>query len=563
MTVAQSAPTAAVVTIDGNDLDHAVAGKLTGVIVIDRLTAPDTFALVFDDPGRTVLADAGLEIGKIVEISTSSRQSSEVVPLIKGEVTSIETEFDALGARAVVRGYDKSHRLAAGRKTATFQGVTYSDIASQIASDTGLQADVDATQGVFDHVFQVNQSNLDFLYGLARLANRDFRVEGDTLVFKRPVPSSQGPAQGDAATATPDQLVCGENLVEFRARMSAVGQVSKVQVRGWDPGEKKEVVGEKDAIATNAEVQLTAAQLAEKVGGQTLVVVDHAVEDQESAERLAQARAEQVGSAAFEATGVAVGDPALRAGVAVSVSGVDPSLCGKWVISGSRHEIVNGVYRTMLDFTGRQDRTLFGVLNQGSSSSGGGGGGGAAERVPGVVIAIVDDNADPEKLGRVRLKYPWMGDDAVSYWARVSAPGAGPEYGMVWLPQVGDEVLVAFEHGDTSRPIVVGGLWNGSDAIPFDYGDLDNGKVTYCGWTSRTGHKVSIWESQGNSSIQLKTANGEVDIVLDDKNKELKVTTSGKITFDAQGDVSIKAGGSMTLEATGQMTVKGSTVGLN
>lgn len=561
MTVAQSAPTAAVVTIDGTDLDDAVAGRLSGAIVVDRLTAPDMFALVFDDPARTVLADAGLEIGKVVEISTSSRQSSELVPLIKGEVTSIETEFDALGARAVVRGYDKSHRLAAGRRTATFQGVTYSDIASQIASDTGLQADVDATEGVFDHVFQVNQSNLDFLYGLARLANRDFRVDGDTLVFKRPVASTEGPGLGDAETATPDQLVCGENLVEFRARMSAVGQVAKVQVRGWDPGEKKEVVGEKDAVATNAEVQLTAAQLADLVGGQTLVVVDHAVEDQEAAERLAQERAEQVGSTAFEATGVAVGDPALRAGVAVSVSGVDPSLCGKWVISGSRHEIVNGVYRTALDFTGRQDRTLFGVLNQGGG--GGGGGGGASERVPGVVIAIVDDNADPEQLGRVRLKYPWMGDDAVSYWARIAAPGAGPDSGMVWLPQVGDEVLVAFEHGDTSRPIVVGGLWNGTDAIPFDYGDLDNGKVTYCGWTSRTGHKISIWESQGDASIQLLTANGEVNIVLDDKNKELKVETTGKITFDAQGDVSIKAGGSMTLEASGQMTVKGSTIGLN
>jgi uncharacterized protein involved in type VI secretion and phage assembly len=123
---------------------------------------------------------------------------------------------------------------------------------------------------------------------------------------------------------------------------------------------------------------------------------------------------------------------------------------------------------------------------------------------------------------------------------------------------------VAFEHGDTSRPIVVGGLWNGKDLIPFNYDeDLDSGKVTYCGWTSRTGHKISIWESSNDSSIQLLTANGEVNVTLDDKNKEVKVETTGKMTFDAKGDVVIKAGGSMSLESTKDMKIKGSTVALN
>jgi uncharacterized protein involved in type VI secretion and phage assembly len=559
MPVSVSAPTVAVITVDGSDLDDVVASHLTGAVVVDRMSAPDMFSIVFDDPERTVLGDAGLEIGAMVEISTASRSSDELVVLIKGEVTSIETEIDALGARAVVRGYDKSHRLAAGRKTTTFQGVSYADIASTIAGDAGLTAEVDSTDGVFDHVFQVNQSDLDFLYGLARLANREFRVDGDKLLFKKAVPSADAPAESDPENATPTQLVCGDSLIEFRARMSAVGQVAKVQVRGWDPKGKAEVVGEVEATATNAEVAMTPGELADKIGGQTLVVVNQGIEDQESAERLAQARAEQIGSSAFEATGVAVGDPALKAGVAVSISRADPSLCGKWVISGSRHEFVSGVYRTALEFSGRQDRTLFGLFNQG----GGAGGGGGSERVPGVVIAIVDDNNDPDKYGRVRLKYPWMGDEAVSYWARIAAPGAGKDYGMVWLPQVGDEVLVAFEHGDTNRPIVVGGLWNGTDVIPFDYGDLDNGKVTYCGWTSRTGHKISIFEGPSDAQIQLLTANGEVNVVLDDKNKEVRVETTGKIILDAQGDVEIKAGGAMKLEATGQMTIKGATVALN
>jgi hypothetical protein len=134
---------------------------------VDRLTMPDTFTLVFRDPDRDILGKAGLEIGKKVKISTASTTGDDPEPLITGEVTSIEAEYDTLGTRAVVRGYDKSHRLAAGRKTATYQNVKYSDIAQQIAGGAGLQADCDTSDGTYEHVFQVNMSDLDFLYGLA------------------------------------------------------------------------------------------------------------------------------------------------------------------------------------------------------------------------------------------------------------------------------------------------------------------------------------------------------------------------------------------------------------
>ena len=198
---------------------------------------------------------------------------------------------------------------------------------------------------------------------------------------------------------------------------------------------------------------------------------------------------------------------------------------GKWVITGSRHEFGGGPYRTFVEFTGRQDRSIHGLLAQGGS-------GGGPRRYYGVAIAIVTDNKDPDELGRVKVKYPWLADDAESFWARIMAPGAGKDYGVVWMPQVGDEVLVAFEHGDINFPIVLGGLWNGKDTIPFNYdSDLDAGTVTYCGFVSRTGHKVSFWESKNDSSIQILTANGEVNIVLDDKNKELKVE------IDRQGHV--------------------------
>jgi phage protein D/phage baseplate assembly protein gpV len=551
-TVAPSTPS---ILVDGSDLSEDAVSLLESTLVVDRLAMPDMFTIVFRDRDRDILGKSSLEIGKAIEIKAASETDSSAATLIKGEITSIEADYDTLGARAIVRGYDKSHRLAAGRKTKTFENVKLSDVAKQIASDAGLDTDVDDTEGTHDHVFQVNQSDLDFLYALAVRAGFDCRVDGDKLLFKEPPVTADAPEEGDPDSAGGATLVWGANLVEFRARMSAVAQVSKVEVRGWDPSAKEAVIGSGEPVANNAELDLTPTQLADKVGGQTLVVVDHPVSSQGDADVLASARASQLGSAAFEATAVAIGDPSLKAGTPVSVSGVDPAMCGKWVVSASRHEFIQGSYRTSLEFTGRQDRSILGLVSQGFS---------AKERYYGVVIGIVSDNDDPDKMGRVKIKFPWLADDAVSFWGRVVAPGAGKDTGVAWLPSVNDEVLCAFEHGDMDHPIVIGGLWNGKDTIPFDYGsDLDNGTVTLFGLTTRTGHKLDFFESQSDVSIKLFTANEEVKVTLDDKNKEVKVETSGKVTVDAKGDVKVKSGGSMTLEASGDMTIKGSSVKIN
>jgi phage protein D/phage baseplate assembly protein gpV len=555
MPLTASIPSTAVVKVDGSDLDAGARSSMESALVVDRLAMPDMFTLVFRDPDRDILGKAQLEIGKAIEISATSQSDDAESVLIKGEVTSIEADYDTLGARAIVRGYDKSHRLTAGRKTKTYENVKLSDVAQQIASDAGLSTDVDETDGTVPHVFQVNQSDMDFLYSLAARAGFDCRVDGDTLLFKKPIESADAPDEGEPSDAGGTTLVWGVNLVEFRARMSAVAQVSEVQLRGWDPKAKEAVIGKGTPSASNADLDLSPSDLADKVGGQTMVVVDHPVSNQADADVLATVRANQVGSAAFEATAVAIGDPKLKAGTPVSVSGVDPALSGKWVVSGSRHEFTNGVYHTALEFTGRQDRSILGLVSQGTTTK---------ERYYGVVVGIVSDNKDPDELARVKVKFPWLADDAVSFWARVAAPGAGLNMGVVWLPSVNDEVLCAFEHGDMDHPIVLGGLWNGTDTVPFSYSDdLDNGTVTKFRIASRKGHKIMLVETSSDSRIELLTADGEVDIVLDDKNKTLKITSSDKVTVEAKGDVSLKAGGSMKIEATGDLTLKGSSVKIN
>lgn len=361
-------------------------------------------------------------------------------------------------------------------------------------------------------------------------------------------------------------LVWNDKLLEFRGRISAVAQVADVKVRGWDVEKKQAVIGRADVTASSVSVGLKPADLARAVAGRTLTVVDRPVGSQEAADALARSRAEQVGSAAYEATFVAVGSPKLKAGVAVSVSGVDPSLNGKWVVTVSRHEFGgDGGYRTTLECSGLQDRSLHGLVAGGLP-----GVSPDVQRIPGLVVAIVTNNDDPDKLGRVKLKYPWLADEVETSWARVAAPGAGPEAGLVWLPEVGDEVLVGFEHGDISAPFVLGGLWNGRNPAPLGDGLHDSGKNTRSGFVSRKGHKLVFFDGPQETGIALISANNGYVVSLNETKRQLHVRCDGKLLIEAQSleikvdtTAKINAASALELESSGTTTVKGALVKIN
>ena len=195
----------------------------------------------------------------------------------------------------------------------------------------------------------------------------------------------------------------------------------------------------------------------------------------------------------------------------------------------------------------------------------------AGSKVLGVVVGIVTNNDDPDKLGRVKVKFPWLDDSAESHWARLSDLGAGPNKGAVFIPEVNDEVLVAFEHGDVRFPYVLGALWNGKDKPPLGDGLFDQGKVKRTGFVSRKGHKFVFLEDSSKSGIALITSDGKVKISLNESNSEVHIECQGKVLIKSQGDMNIESAGSLTLKGDGgvkvnsnsTVEVKGSQVKLN
>jgi uncharacterized protein involved in type VI secretion and phage assembly len=189
-----------------------------------------------------------------------------------------------------------------------------------------------------------------------------------------------------------------------------------------------------------------------------------------------------------------------------------------------------------------------------------------AGKVYGVVVGIVSNNQDPEKMGRVRVKFPWLSNDDESGWARVATMMAGKGRGSWFLPEVDDEVLVAFEHGDVRFPYVVGALWNGKDSPPEDNSD---GKNNIREIHSRSGHILRLDDKDGSEKVEVTDKNGNTFTISSSSN-EITIEAKGRITIKGNGieinsesDVRIKAGSTMDLNAGAVMTIKGSIVNIN
>jgi uncharacterized protein involved in type VI secretion and phage assembly len=185
----------------------------------------------------------------------------------------------------------------------------------------------------------------------------------------------------------------------------------------------------------------------------------------------------------------------------------------------------------------------------------------------GVAIAIVTQNQDPEGLCRVKVSYPWHDKPRDSFWARIATPMAGNNRGAVFLPEVGDEVLVACEREDLRFPYVLGALWNGKDKPPETNADGRNDKRMI---RSRKGHRL-LFDDGRRGAVELALDDGK-KVRLDDdgisvddgKGNRLAIqSSSGALTIEAGGQLTLK-GASVAIEASGQLRIKaGATLNLN
>jgi len=201
------------------------------------------------------------------------------------------------------------------------------------------------------------------------------------------------------------------------------------------------------------------------------------------------------------------------------------------------------------------------------------------DRIYGVVVGVVTNNQDPDGLGRVKVRFPWLSEEHESHWARMVAPMAGNDRGFYMLPEVDDEVLVAFEHGQVERPYVLGALWNGKDKLPANNDDGDNNIRVV---KSRSGHlirlddtagaeKIEIVDGAGKESLVFDTAANTItltadqDVAIESKNGKVKITGKKGVEITApDGPGKLETGKDLDVKSSGgNVNVKGTVINLN
>jgi uncharacterized protein involved in type VI secretion and phage assembly len=554
------------ILIDDSEIEHIEANAVHEIKITDWLRLPDSCTIAVGYQAKTEgnpfqpLDDSKFEVGSKLEVKLGSTEDNATQTLFKGEIVTVEPDFQAGSVAMVVRAYDKSHRMMRARKQRAFLNKTVSDIVKQIGSEYGFSVSTKSSGAPLDFVLQHNETDWDFVWRQARRIGFEFLVTGESQ-------AEFGPPKLEDDV----ELTYAENLYTFRPRITAVQQVEKVNVRGFDLKAKQQVEVTKSSPTQLTEAGITRSEIVGKFSGDALEISGQSFASRAEAETIAQSMLDQLANAYLAAEGSCDGNPAIKAGVKLKINGVGSDFSGTYRVAKARHLLTAGGYTT--EFSNSVgEHTLLGQA---------GGGNHGTLSQDSIMVGVVTDNADPEKWGRVKIQLPALSGEQ-TFWAPVLVASAGKERGLMMLPVPGEQVIVAFENGDPSYPYVLGSLFNGKDT-PGKELAVEDGSFGL-----RSDHKAVI---AAQEDITLRTEKGKwiVEVNAGEITETVKSpgnytgTFDGKhavtakqaitlesnqsvsikapsISLEAQGTMSLKSSGQLTVESQGMLELKGATV---
>jgi phage protein D/phage baseplate assembly protein gpV len=480
MTAALAIP-AAVVEVDGRDL--TAQARLLTLRVASRFGAPTQCEVTLHDPASTWPATPG---GRL-----SVRVGGTDAPLFEGEVTAVSFARTADGVPVSrIRGYDRSYRLRTRQTVRVFESVTATELGSALCAAVDVQLRAANSEGPrFARIVQHRQSDFDLLVEVAARAGCLVATTGDTVVL------STLDGEGEDIL-----LRYGANLHEVTVESNVDRLAGSVTADGWDPATAEAFTSTVDKPGTGPEVHLLdgrAAGLGEATAAAQLVLDSRA-------------------KAALTVRGTAAGDTRIRAGARIVVSGLAPTVDGRFTVAEAVHSLDGNGFLTTFDTRPppppRPDPGSVVTLGR---------------------VVAVDD---PQRRGRVRVALPaWGNLDAG--WLGVICPGAGRGKGIVALPDVDDLVAVALPHADPAAGLVLGSLF-GTLAPP------DPGV-----------------DGAATRRFTLHTADGQ-SVVIDDAAHSLRLADrTGSFVELAPGAVRLHAQTDLVVEAPGHaLTIRAATV---
>jgi Rhs element Vgr protein len=488
------------------------------------------------------LTDAAtLAPGAEVEIELG--YDSQTASVFKGVVVRFGSRFDEGGGTLRVECRDKAVAMTLGRRHRVFTDQKDSEVWSTLLGEHGLQAEVQATTVQHGILVQHDCSDWDFLLARAE-ANGCVVVVQDGKVTVQP-PATEGEA---VLTVT-----LGVDLMSFSAETDARSQAASAVARGWDPATQAKVESEAPPDDRGLQGDLRGATLA---GVFDSAVCELRSTAQHSTEVLsAWAKAQQTKAALARVRGRArmQGSALAQAGALLALEGVSSRFAGKVYMGELVHRVHDGDWHTEVGFgldpAWRVTREDVAAPRAGALLPG----------VSGLQVGVVTKlDEDPDGAHRIQVRTPALEADADPVWARLLMPYASNGFGLLLLPEIGDEVLVGHLADDPVHPVVLGAMYSGQHAPPEALEAENKLKLL----TTRCGHRLCFDDDK--KIVTLKTPAGNT-LVLDDDQKKITledqtgnkmVLSDSGILIESPKDITLKATGEIKLQSTGKMSLK-------
>jgi len=545
------------IKVDGAALSTGESDSIVDVRVEQSVQVPTMATIrlrdvdLIDEAG--IIGSTTFALGKEVEVS--SLKEGIATSVMKGKISSLawDQRMGAAGGvksdhEVVITVLDGRQCLTHGLAPTTYLNQSYKDIITSLVSDSGslLSADVDTggLMSVMHEYVMVTTNAFDFISEVCSRAGMTWWADA-TKVYVKPI---------DIASASLT-VEYPHPLKAFKVQAAISRGDESVKVLSDDPKSLAGIQATSTNPKQSSSAPMSAAAVKSTPMGKAVTSASLTAETAEEAKALADGISNQMAATQVSAKGELVGFHAVEVGKAIEVSSLPTPVAGKyfvtscsWIWSGSRDVL------TRFSASGTQRNTLVDLLGTRSASS---------SFAEGLIHGIVTNVADPDKLGRVKVKMPSISDDEESWWARVLSAGAGVKSGLQAQHAVNDHVMVAFERGDYRRPVVLGGMWTTDNPLPNP--DLIDDTVK--GWTlkSVSGNVIELLDEGGDAdkaihmtsadeTVKVKFGLEGVSIDATAKDVELK-NDAGSIVLSANGDITID-GAKITITGSGEISIE-------
>lgn len=543
------------VLVDGEQL-----GARYGVlgIAVSRAvnTIPKARLLLADGS----VADGGFSLsdqdtflpGKTVEIQGGYYNDED--PVFKGIITGHSIKVPERGNSFLrIDLHHETIKMTLGRKNRSFSSMTDSEIIEELLEKYGIAHEVQDTTISHLQMVQYAVSDWDFLVSRAEMNSLLVFPEDDLVRVAKP----------DTSAEPMLNLAYGSNVISFEASIDARRQYGSYASSAWDFGEQELREEEGESGADILPGNTSTDELAEALGGPAFRQQHPGRRPEAELTAWADARKIRNELAKVRGTVRIKGYSAIMPGFLVSLEQFGARFDGNAFISSVHHQFsADAAWYTDIGFG--LDPSLHVEKFSDIEAKGASGMLPAVRGLqPAVVTAIHDD---PDGENRIRVRLPLVEPQGEGIWARVAVPDAGYQRGMVFRPEINDEVLIGYINDDPRDAVILGMLHSQIQTTPIEATEENHEK----GWVTRSGMRLIFNDdeisftfetpegyrlhlNETDETISLESPEG-FSLVM--KKDEVTLLSPGDLKIEARGDVLIK-GSNITLDASTDLTAKG------